>query len=59
MADEADKATEHESEFLDNAIKAAPGDIPPGVEGDCELCGEWFGRLVDGACVPCREKRGL
>lgn len=34
-------------------------DIPEGIEGDCELCGEWFGRLIHGVCVPCRDKYKL
>jgi hypothetical protein len=33
--------------------------IDPGAPGDCELCGEWSGRIVTGACAPCREKCGL
>lgn len=33
--------------------------IPEGVPGECELCGEWFGRLVNGACVSCRTKYRL
>lgn len=24
------------------------------VEGDCELCGEWASRLIEGVCPPCR-----
>ena len=30
-----------------------------GKPGDCDLCGEWFGRLVQGACEPCRDKHNL
>lgn len=33
--------------------------IPAGEPGECDLCGEWSGRLVNGACAPCRDKRGL
>jgi hypothetical protein len=33
--------------------------IPPGAPGECELCGEWSGRLVGGACAPCRDRHGL
>jgi len=40
-------------------IPETPYTIPRGVEGDCELCGEWFGRLVNGVCVPCRDKHKL
>lgn len=34
-------------------------EIPQGVPGDCDLCGDWFGRLVKGVCVPCRMKYKL
>ena len=27
--------------------------------GDCDLCGEWSGGLVSGACVGCRERWGM
>ncbi|CAB4198963.1 hypothetical protein UFOVP1326_9 [uncultured Caudovirales phage] len=33
--------------------------IPAGAPGDCDFCGEWTGRLVLGACAPCRDKLGL
>lgn len=26
------------------------------VPGDCELCGEWAGVLIDGVCNPCFKK---
>lgn len=33
--------------------------LPKGRPGDCDLCGEWSGRLVNGACAPCRDKHNL
>ena len=24
--------------------------------GDCETCGEWASELVDGMCIPCRNR---
>ena len=57
--DEADKAQERIDEFLDDAIEAARGDIPEGVPGECDFCGEWTGRLIGGACAPCRDRYGL
>jgi len=33
--------------------------LAKGVEGDCDLCGEWTSRLVGGACCPCRDKYKL
>lgn len=31
----------------------------PGAPGECELCGEWSGHLVRGACAPCRDRYKL
>lgn len=63
MADEADKAQEdldREEEAQIRRRENTPKyEIPEGVPGDCDLCGEWFGRLVEGACVPCRTKHKL
>lgn len=30
--------------------------LPPGKPGDCETCGEWTGRLIEGMCAPCRDQ---
>ena len=59
MPDEIDRAQQRQEEFLDSAISGARGDIPAGVPGECSRCGEQFGRLVGGACVPCRERYKL
>lgn len=56
MPDEIDLAQEREQIATADAIRAAAKDIPAGVPGDCEYCGEWFGRLVGGACAPCRDR---
>lgn len=57
--DPIDVAARTTERWLEDRIAAARGDIPPGVEGECDLCGEWSGRLIDGACAPCRDKHGL
>ena len=59
MADIADLGNDRAQEILDDAIAAARAEIPAGKPGDCEVCGEWSGRLVLGVCVPCREKYKL
>lgn len=33
--------------------------IEKGEPGECDLCGEWAGRLINGACAPCRDRYGL
>lgn len=62
MADDVD-AIEARLEREDERRKKARGDTPyqppAGVSGDCDLCNEWCGRLVGGACPPCRDKHGL
>ncbi len=57
--DDVDNANDRAEEDLERRIAAARGDIKPGVEGDCDLCGEWAGRLISGACARCRERYGL
>lgn len=59
MTDEIDRAQQREHEDRERAIASAAHDIPPGVPGDCDLCGEWSGRLIGGACAPCRDRYHL
>jgi hypothetical protein len=40
----------------EHAARQAAADIPAGRPGDCDLCGEWTARLVEGACAPCRDR---
>lgn len=56
MADEIDLAQEREEIATKDAIRRAAKDLQPGEPGECELCGEWSGRLIRGACAPCRER---
>jgi len=59
MADWIDESVAKQERELEARIRAARGEIPPGSEGECDLCGEWSGRLVEGACAPCRDKYKL
>lgn len=62
MADEIDRANDTAEAATDRAIaeaRALAVNIPAGTAGDCSLCGSWTGRLVKGACAPCRDTRGL
>ena len=59
MADDADRADKVIDAELRSQIAATRKDIPAGNPGECDLCGEWSGRLVNGACAPCRDKYGL
>jgi hypothetical protein len=59
VVDEFDSAQELEQQTRDAAIAAASKPIKPGVPGDCDLCGEWSGRLIEGVCAPCRDRYKL
>lgn len=62
LSDESDIATMREMIDQDigvNAAREAAAKIPAGKPGDCDLCGEWSGRLVGGACAPCRDRHKL
>lgn len=60
MADQFDTAAELEELHRQQALANRPKqELQPGVEGDCEFCGYWSGRLVHGACAPCRDKYKL
>jgi hypothetical protein len=62
VADDVDM-TQEKSEALARfnleQVRYAAQRMPPGQPGECELCGEWSGRLVSGACAPCRDRHGL
>ena len=59
MADAADQASDLIERRVTEEVSKRAADIPKGRPGDCDMCGEWFGRLVGGACVPCRERYKL
>lgn len=62
MSDIIDTANDVAEAQTGRAIAAARADaarIQPGTPGDCDFCGEWTGRLVGGACAPCRDAKGL
>lgn len=57
--DDVDITEERASQMLEASVtkvRQAAANMPAGVPGECELCGEWSGRLVDGACAPCRDR---
>lgn len=62
MADEADRADFYIENVIDDHVKEAMRkalEIPVGNPGECELCGEYSGRLVNGAFSPCRDRYGV
>ena len=62
MSDEIDIANDRIAREEAAAIKAVQAKLdaqPVGVPGECDLCGEYMLRLVDGACAPCRDRYKL
>lgn len=57
MTDIIDFAWQLADEHAAAAIAAARVPIAPGQPGDCEDCGEYMPRLVDGQCGFCRDGR--
>ena len=58
MADEADRASDLHDAWNAAHVAAAARDIPKGKPGECQECGEYFERTVDGLCARCREELG-
>ena len=59
MSDEVDRAQDLERMSNEDALQAARKKaqaMPTGEPGECEWCGEYFARLVNGACGRCRDK---
>jgi hypothetical protein len=62
MSDEVDTAQEYIERVEAAALKQVQAkrlSQPVGEPGDCDLCGEYMVRLVEGACAPCRDKYKL
>lgn len=60
MADDIDRAAEQEELHRQSAIAShRPIELAPGKPGDCDMCGDYFGRLIGGACGFCRDKYKL
>jgi hypothetical protein len=59
IIDTANDAAEAQAERAIAAARIEAAQIPEGTQGDCDFCGEWSGRLVGGACAPCRDARKL
>lgn len=55
MADDADRAQEQREREESLAPKRQPYVLAKGEPGDCDLCGDWSGRLISGMCAPCRD----
>ena len=54
----ADRMEVQEAAYIAE-IRRKAAEIPKGVPGECERCGEPSWRLVGGACAPCRDRHKL
>lgn len=61
MTDEVDISNDNIQHDLERRVAEVRrnAELPPGEPGDCERCGEWSGRLVNGVCAPCRDRHKL
>lgn len=57
MPDAIDMAAQIEAEHIARGLQRIARDIPAGVPGECDNCGEVMPRLVDGLCGFCRDGR--
>lgn len=57
MVDDADIAFALQSARVAQQVARIDASLPAGVEGECDECGEWMGRLVGGRCGFCRDGR--
>lgn len=56
--DEIDQANLYAEEMLKRKIDyvSNKAKIDKGRQGECDLCGEWSGRLINDVCSPCRDR---
>jgi len=61
MSDDVDIASDRTQLAIDAKVKqiSDAAKLDKGIAGDCDLCGEWSGRLIDGACAQCRDRYKL
>ena len=61
-SDPIDRADYFIESVVDDHVKEAmrlAAEIPEGIAGECDICGEHFLRLVDGCCRFCRDEFGM
>lgn len=62
MADIVDIANDFEELIVSSNLSfivSQAANMPKGEAGECDLCGEYYERTVNGVCARCRDKRGL
>ena len=61
MADDIDRTNDYLEKMLNSKIDGIreKAKLKKGEAGECDLCGEWMLRLIQGACPPCRDRYKL
>lgn len=61
MADDIDRTNDYLEKLLNSKIRGIrdKAQLEKGAEGECDLCGEWMLRIINGACAPCRDRYKL
>ena len=56
--DDIDRANGYADEMLKRKIDyvSNKAKMDKGRQGECDLCGEWSGRLISDVCAPCRDR---
>lgn len=56
IGDPIDIASDRAELEREMAMRNTAKDIPPGVPGECEYCGDESPRLIKNACARCRDE---
>jgi hypothetical protein len=59
VIDQANARADRDTALSLAFVRKQSASIPVGAAGECDLRGEWSGRLINGACAPCRDKYKL
>jgi len=59
VIDQANARADRDTALSLAFVRKQSASIPVGTAGECEMCGEWSGRLVEGVCAPCRDRYKL
>jgi len=61
MADDIDRTNDYLEKLRNSKIRGIrdKAQLEKGEEGECDLCGEWMLRIINGACAPCRDRYKL
>lgn len=59
VVDRANDLAAAQAQAAEAEIRYQANHMPAGEPGNCDLCGQWSGRLVRGVCASCRDRYRL